>query len=291
NHHWIATSQDGIHFTTVAAITTKGLRTDAGLPSWSDMALNPKDGYWYALFNLPYRASSSTGDVGESGQPGFQLYRIRQDDLATGSVGWEEMVTIDTHLTGYESNFLPALLQDGMGRVFQDANGGLQFFVSFSNVKLTWDRAPKDAAKDAVGLNWDINKATWSPKDPVQSTLNRYTNGSLHRVTTGPVDLGEFTLEKALGQVYRRPMGQATVALFDCKADAKNAFASLDAACEGSYFAGLNGYIYAEAPAGVSVVPLYRCASGQDGFLSNDPHCEGASTTALLGYALAPPSK
>jgi hypothetical protein len=80
-HHVAATSNDGVHFTVQGALTTIGLDPDCPEGSWGDMAYDLKTGYWYAAFNRPLRAPSTTGDVLERGQLGIELYRIPDSAL------------------------------------------------------------------------------------------------------------------------------------------------------------------------------------------------------------------
>jgi hypothetical protein len=63
-------------------------------------------------------------------------------------------------------------------------------------------------------------------------------------------------------------------------------FVSLDSACEGARILGMNGYGYPGPVAGLNLVALYRCSTGQDHFVSTDPKCEGQSNQGLLGYVL-----
>jgi hypothetical protein len=289
NHHWETTSSDGVHFTTTGLLTTNGLSVYAGLPSWADMAYNPADNYWYAIFNLPYRPSSTTGGVVENGQYGIQLYRIPKDDLLTGNTGWQLLKTFDTNMTDYESLFLAGLLRDGGdGNLYIGSGGTIGVFPSFSNAHVAWNEKPETAAAWAQPDNWDINYYSWSPSNSNLYELNRYKNNSSHWVTTGWIDGSAFTLEGTLGLVYTAPQGSATVALFNCKASATDAFVSLDQGCEGSYIIGLNGYIYGQPPAGQTVIAIYRCSGNNDHFVSTDPACEGSHTDELLGYILPP---
>jgi hypothetical protein len=275
-----------VYFTTSGLLTTNGLNLVSNHPNWADMAYNTADGYWYALYNLAGRATSTTGGVMEYGQYGFQLYKIPQNDLLIGKTGWQELKTFDTNLTGYESNFLPGLLQDGHGNLYQDGSGTVQIFPSFSNVQVARNESPTSAAKDATLTSWDIGLLSWSPNDATLYELNLYSHGTSHRVTTGSIDRTAFKLEKTLGRVYPAPQAGATVALYGCKAGNTDAFVSLDSVCEGQYVVGLNGYIYGKPPAGVATVAIYRCSANNDHFVSSDPSCEGSHTDELLGYIL-----
>jgi hypothetical protein len=284
--HREAVSSDGVHFKFGSLLTTNGLNLVSDHPTWADMAFNTADGYWYALYNLGGRATSTTGGIMEYGQWGFQLYRIPQADLLIGRTGWQELKTFDTNLTGYESNFLPALLGDGFGDLYQDGSGTVAMFPSFSNVQVAWDESPTSAAKNAKLTSWDIGEVFWSPNDATLYELNLYSHGTSHRVTTGLIDTTVFTLEKTLGRLYPAPQAGATVALYGCKVGNTDSFVSLDSDCEGQYVIGLNGYIYGLPPAGIAVVTIYRCSANHDHFVSTDPACEGSHTDELLGYIL-----
>ena len=64
-------------------------------------------------------------------------------------------------------------------------------------------------------------------------------------------------------------------------------FVSTDSACEGQRILGIDGYGYKQPQAGLSLVPLYRCASGHDDFVSTNAECAGEDASpVLLGYAL-----
>jgi hypothetical protein len=284
DHHWEAVSADGVHFTTTGLLTTNGLNLVSTHPTWADMAYNTADGYWYALYNIASRALSTTGGISESGQWGFQVYRIPKADLLVGKTGWQEMKTVDTNLTGYESNFLPGLLRDGLGNLYQDSSGATQLFPSFSNVLVAWNTPPATAAQGAIPASWDISQISWSPKDTTPYELKRYRNGTSYLVTTGYVDGNAFTLQETLGQIYPAPQAGATVALYGCKTGNTGAFVSLDSACEGEYVTGLNGYIYGQPPAAPTTVAIYRCSTGDEHFVSTDSACEGSHTDELLGY-------
>lgn len=286
DHHWETTSTDGIHFQYVGLITENGVDQFSGLPAWADMGFNPADGYWYAIFNLPSRPPVTTDNVMEYGQFGFQLYRIPKDDLLIGNIGWKELKTFDTNLIGYESIFIPGLLRDPNGNVFLDSKGTMQIFPSFSNKTVTWDESPGYAASDAKLTSWDINQVSWSAADSQFYDLKQYWNGTSHLTTTGAVDGKVYLLQKTLGRIYTNPQAGATVPLWGCKSGFVDTFLSLDSGCEGRYVRGLNGYIYAQPPAGVQSTPIYRCYTGHDHFVSTDPSCEGSQEDKFLGYIL-----
>ena len=286
NHHVKATSPDGVHFTDVGPLTTKGLTIKTDLASWGDMVLH-SDGYWYATFTLPRRGINTTGGMRELTSGGIELYRIPKDDLLVGKTGWQELKVVDTSLTGHEALFLAGFLSDGYGNLFPDSNGDILMFPAFSNKLLRWDSSPAEAAAAADPSLWDIEQISWSFNEPPDYELQQYYNGTAHVVTTGWVDpQGSFVLQKTLGRIYRYPQKEATLALTACKAGSTDAFPSLDPGCEGQLVIGISGYIYAQPVSGLTLVPIYRCNTGHDHTVSSDPHCDGMQVEQLLGYIL-----
>jgi hypothetical protein len=293
--HIEATSTDGVHFTVQGKLTANGLDTNNPNPSWGDMAYDSGNKTWYAVFNLPTRAPATTGYVNasttptnqERGQYGVQLYRIAGGSLLNGATPWQLLKTVDTNSTGYECNFIPGFLRDEYGGVHVGAYPTIQMYTSISNPPPSWNATPGNAGISCDIETWDIGSASWSPSDsPV--ALNLYFNNKVHEVTTGWVDPnGGFTLQSTIGHLYESPQNGATVPFYGCKTGSVDYFVSLDNACEGSRILGLNGYGYSKPMAGVSLVPLYRCSTGQDHFVSNKSTCGGGATAEeLLGYAL-----
>jgi hypothetical protein len=282
-HHVEAISADGVHFTTLGTLTTNGL--DADSQTWGDMAYDPQTDYWYAGFNTPLRDPSTTGGIQERGQYGVKLYRIHTASLLTGTNPWELLTTVDTSLTGYESNFIPGFARDMYGNL--SAGAGIPMFTSISNPPPPWNASPTVAGISGGIWNWKISALfTWSTSQPL-AALKRYFNQTTHEVTTGWIDPnGGFSLEATLGHLYQGRQQGATVAFYGCKNGSTDYFVSLDSACEGARILGTNGYGYSAPVAGLSLVPLYRCSSGHDHFVSTDPKCEGDSSEGLLGYAL-----
>jgi hypothetical protein len=280
-HHVEATSVDGVHFAPSGTISTNG--TDPNSPTWGDMAYDASSNYWYAAFNTNPRDPSTTGGVIERGSYGFELYRIPDASLLTGTVPWQLLGIVDTNLNGYESNFLPGFVRDLYGNLIA---GSMQVYTSVSNPPPAWDASPADAGRSGGIEHWNVSSTTWSSNPPVVA-LNRYFNQTVHEVTTGWVDpKGRFSLESTLGHLYQSPQQGATVPFYGCKGGTMDYFISLDNACEGSRVLGTNGYGYSRPVAGLNLVSLYRCSSGHDHFVSIDPGCEGQSNQELLGYAL-----
>ncbi len=285
-HHVAAISTDGVHFAVQGILTTKGMDPNNPGANWGDMAYDAATGYWYAGFNLPLRNPSTTGGVVERGQYGIQLYRIPDSSLLSGATPWELLTTVDTCLTGYESNFIPAFVRDPFGNLNVGSYPTIEMYTSISNPPTPWDASATYAGLSGGIAKWDIGTASWVPNHPLK-TLNRYYNQTAHVVTTGWIDpYGGFSLQATLGHLYESPQQGATVAFYGCKSGETDSFVSLDLACGGARLIGLNGYGYGKPVAGINLVALYRCSTGGDDFVSNDSGCEGQAAGRLLGYAL-----
>lgn len=285
-HHVEATSTDGIHFTVEGTLTNNGLEPWYSEPLWADIGFDPATNYWYAAFNLPTRDPKTTGGIGERGQYGFELYRISASSLLTGTTPWQLLKTVDTNLTGYESNFLPSLLHDGYGSIHTGSYPVLQLFTSVAIPRPAWNATPEEAGKSGDVFRWAIAVNTY---DPAQNTvaLKRYRNAQTYEVTTGWADPIKFFPYGTLGHLYTSPQNGATLAFYGCKQDEMGYFVSLKHSCDGQRILGVNGYGYASPPKGIATVPLYSCRSAQYGqFVSQDPECERNGTGTLLGYAL-----
>lgn len=288
--HLQAVSTDGVHFTSIGALTTNGLSIPSNLASWGNLAYNPADHFWYASFNLPTRSLATTGNVEERGSYGFEVYRIPQNDLLVGKTGWQQLKTIDTNLTGYETLFDAGFDRDPYGNLYQEGSNTLRIFPSFANVRIAWNASPAGATTQADVTTWDIGVYSWSLDESPLYQLKRYKNSTAHEVTTGWVDPnGSFSLERTIGNVYQYPQMGATRALYGCKNGQVDSFLSLDVDCEGQRRIGINGYLYAHSVSGLALSPLYRCLAGNDHFASSDPLCEGSKTEQLLGYVLPNP--
>ena len=279
--HFEATSSDGVHFTSLGTLTTKGL--DSNSLTWGDMAYDPVSGFWYAAFNTADRNPSTTGGVIERGQYGIELYRIPDGSLLTGATPWELLTTVDTDMTGYESNFLAGFVRDLYGNLIPGP--GIQMLPSISDPPPPWNASPASAGNSGSIPNWKISSFSWTNQPLV--TLNRYFNQTTHEVTTGWIDPnGGFSLQAALGHLYQSPQQGATVPFYGCKSGSTDYFVSLDSACEGARILGTNGYAYSQPVEGLNLVALYRCKTSTDHFVSTDPKCEGSWTQERLGYVL-----
>jgi hypothetical protein len=290
-HHVAAVSTDGLHFSVQGTLTLNGLDPDDPQPSWGDMAYDSQAGEWYAVFNRPNRLPSTTGGVPERGQYGVELYKIRQAALLTGVSPWQQLATIDTNATGFESNFLAGFVRDSFGNINVASYPTIEMYTSISYPPPSWQASPADAGNSAALGTWILMPMKWTPNVSPAMPFNRYFNGRVHEVTTGwDNPTGEFQLQELLGHLYASPLHGATVPIYGCKRGETDYFVSLDIGCEGQLILGKEGYGYSQPVAGLNLVALYRCSSGQvpfqGHFVSRDPKCEGQTTDQLLGYVL-----
>ncbi len=287
------TSTDGIHFATAGTITTNGLNqvgiaghSSYVFPVWGDAAYDDSTSYWYAVFNMQVRPSSTTGSVIERGQPGVIVYKIPASALLTGSTAWQQVFTVDTNLTGYEGNFIPTFLRDQYGNLnVSGTYPDIELYTSTSIPQPAWNSTPATRANSASITHWDILSEVWTPEASL-IPFNRYYNGTVYEVTTGWVDPnGGFTLESTLARLYETPQAGATVAFYGCLNGNNDYFVSTNSNCEGTLFLGINGYAFSSP--GTGRVALYRCYTGTDHFVSTASNCEGQTQESLLGYGLS----
>jgi hypothetical protein len=285
-HHVEATSTDGVHFTVQGTVTMAGLNPDDPSPTLGDMAYDPTTSYWYAIYDLPLRDTATTGGIREQGQLGVALYKIPNAALLTGSTPWQELHTFDTNMTGFESNFIGALVHDQYGNINIGRYPTIDLYASVSDPAPSWDASPAEAGKSGDPGTWDLAPFSWSPGNPLL-TLNSYYNGVSHLATTGWVDpFGGFGPGTLLGHLYESPQQGATIPFYSCKAGSKDYFVSLDSGCGGQLILGKNGYGYAAPVATLNLVAIYRCHTDKDHFVSTNPKCDGYVTDQLLGYVL-----
>jgi hypothetical protein len=275
--HLQAASTDGVHFTAPTAVTASGLPSPT--PSWGGAAYDAGDGRWYGAFNDGLRPTGTTGGVAERGDYGVTLYAT--SDLAAGT--WQQLDTVDANLTGWESNFLAAILRNGDGTVYTPGLPGVELYASTSMPRAAANATPAQRGASAAFNDWQIAWSVWEPGAPLRA-LTRYYSSSLtvHEVTTGWVDTGSFHQESVLGHLYEAPAAGSTRALYGCVAGGDDYLVSLDAACESQLVLGVLGYVSPVAfPGGVE---LYRCYAG-DHFVSTSASCEGRTVEGILGWA------
>jgi hypothetical protein len=286
-HHVAAVSNDGVHFKVQGSLTTSGLDSDDPQATWGDMSYDSKAREWYAVFNRPIRLPSTTGGILERGQYGIELYKIPQDALLTGSSPWQQLVTMDTNTTGFESNFIAGFVHDFYGNLNIASYPNVQMYASVSYPTPNWAASPVEAGISAQVGSWILMPMEWVSNVSPLIPFNRYFNGSVHEVTGGWISPdGGFQEQESLGRLYVKPSQGATVPFYGCKAGQEDYFVSLDVGCEGQRILGKNGYGYSQAVPGLNLIALYRCRTAYDHFVSKDPKCEGQTTDELLGYVL-----
>jgi len=269
------------------SLTSNGLDSDDPQAAWGDMAFDSKAREWYALFNRPLRPPSTTGGVLERGQYGVELYKIPQEALLPGTSPWQQLVTIDTNATGFESNFLAGLVRDFYGNIDLTSDPNIRMYASISYPPPDWEATPADAGNSATIQSWILMPMEWAPDTGASVPLYRYFNGGVHEVTSGWVSPdGGFQLQELLGHLYANPHDGTTVPFYGCKREQADYFVSVDSACEGQRILGKQGYGYSQPVSGLNLVALYRCSTGFDHFVSKDPKCEGQRTDELLGYVV-----
>jgi hypothetical protein len=288
--HYEATSTDGVHFTYQGELATNGLdqvekagRTTSVPPDWGDMAYDPETGYWYAAFNMTVRPPSTTGSVPERGNLGIIIYRILNSSLLTGATHWDQVATIDTNLTGFESNFIAGFLRDPNGNInVSPYYPNIVAYTSVSSPRPVWNATPAIRGSSGDVTHWNLLWDLWTP-NALLIPFKRYSGGGTYEVTTGYVDTSVFSLQSTLGYLYESPQGAATQALYGCVQGPTDYFISTDSACEGQLFLGINGYSY-PTDSEPNLVQIYRCYNGVDHFVSTDPDCEGSTEESSLGF-------
>jgi len=278
--HWMATSADGVHWTTAGQLSTTGLPSPE--PQWGGAAYDPADGRWYATYHEPLRPPGTTGGVAERGQPGVTLYAT--SDPLNGA--WTELDTVDTVTTGYEANFIPALLRQADGTLYGPGLPSVTLYLSTSNPRPPYNAWGAQLG-NAGGFNtWDVAWSIWAPGSPLRALQRVDHSGGWHEITTGWWDTSFYHLEAInLGHLYEAPSADgATLALYACKSAALDYTTSTDPGCAGGYRLGLDGYAYPNP--GPGRIALYKCTVPTTGdFVSSRADCEGQQVDGLLGYA------
>jgi hypothetical protein len=286
-HHVAAVSTDGLHFEVQGTITVNGLDADDPDAVWGDMAYDSSAAEWYAVFNRPLRTPSTTGGVVERGQYGVELYKIPQASLLTGASPWQQLSTMDTNITGFESNFIAGFVRDLYGNLNVASYPTIRMYTSVSYPPPHWRASPAQAAISAAPSSWILMPMQWDPTAAGVMPFNRYFNGYAYEVTTGWISpRGKFQFQEALGHLYAGPRNGATLPFYACKGGLTQYFVSLDPGCEGQRILGKNGYAYTQPVSGLNLLALYRCTNGGNYFVSKDPKCEGQTPDQLLGFVL-----
>lgn len=256
----LRSTSDGINFSNPTPISNQPFGFSMNN---CDFGYDYNTGLWYAA--IPDRTRP-----GDREHFSMTLYSLPDSQLESGQGVWQQLGTIDTNLTGYYLNHSPGLLRDKYGEVTPWLPMVEVYFAEGTNVTTTWQ------------LTW----VSWNPQ-PSSLPFNRYDSSSLnlHWVTTGYVP-GGYHNEETLGYLLMAPQAGMS-AVYGCHVTTGGSyqFVSTDSNCEGQVVNGLNGYLYASPPGGISTQALYRCRAGADHFVSPYANCEGQVTEYLLGYA------
>jgi hypothetical protein len=276
--HHEATSIDGVHWSDVGVLSTAGLPSPT--PWWGSAAYDPQDGRWYAAYGDGWRPPATTGGVRENADGGFTLYATADPLAGT----WTELDTVDTALTGYETNFLAGMLRDPDGTLSSAFLPSIKLLPSTAYPRPAYNASHAQLAAAGQFNSWDIAWHLWTPGSALRPLL-RVHHGSQHDTTTGWYDSSYYTPEAFnLGGLYEAPTGDATVPLYLCKAFTTDYIPTTDPSCLGQYKSGLLGYLYASP--GPGRIALYRCTVPEIGdMISLDPGCEHQQVHGLLGYS------
>lgn len=283
--HWYSVANpDGVTFAGPAFITDAGLPNPT--PSWGGAAYNPVDGRWYAAFNQTDRPASTTGGVQENGQPGVTLYST--DNLDSGV--WTQLDTLDTVMTGSESNFLAGLLRNPDGTLASAFLPGVQIDLSQSFPRPAYNATGAALGNSGAFNQWQISWNRWNPGQPWRTLQRVDYSGGHQYATTGWWDSSVYHLVNInLGKLAEALTATATTPVFLCKFSGTDYVDTLRADCAGQYEVGLLGYI--SPTPGAGLMPIYSCViPGVGHMVSPDPGCEGQQAdtlepAGLLGYS------
>jgi len=280
---------------TTATVTVNGFPKHSRPSPGLEFAYDSTAHVWYAVGGWdtdarpspPWTNPRGGKETHEHGAYTFQLYKIAEGGLVTGSSPWSEVTRVDTNLVGYESSTIPTIVRGLHGNV-NIADVYPNIVMTFGVTNTHRPPASSTIAKDAPTTDkshWKISEITWRPGHPLRP-FKRYYSDSLkrHEVTTGYVDTSTFAYQKTLGSLYEEPNGDATVALYGCRHDPDDYLVTTRADCEGAKRLGLEGYAFPTSGPGHDI-PLYRCKTDSHHLVSTDPKCEGWTGEGLLGYA------
>lgn len=206
---------------------------------------------------------------------GMSPHRFVLSTSADGVTGWSDRVTLFNDPTAFDA--YPTVV--GLGG--DPAEAGTSFYVYYTQ----W---PGTATPDWSNARLLRRLVTCTQGQPAsRAALVSYTDGSHHRVTTGPVtDAGFYPEHTWLLPTTAEP---GTRPLYGCYTGGTDYMLSVDAGCEGTTTLRTEGFAYTAPPSAPSS-PLYRChpAAGGDHFVADSPSCGGAGAVSdgLLGYVL-----
>ena len=103
----------------------------------------------------------------------------------TGSSPWQQLATMDTNSTGFESNFIAGFVRDSYGNVNVASYPTIQMYTSVSYPQPSWDATPAEAGNSAIIRKLDPDahgvEAGRRPQFPLIGTSMEV----VHEVTTG----------------------------------------------------------------------------------------------------------
>ena len=185
----------------------------------------------------------------------------------TGASPWQQLVTMDTNATGFESNFIAGFVRDSYGNINVASYPTIQMYTSISYPPPNWEATPAEAGISAAVENWILMPMQWVPDVNAAIPFNRYFNGSVHEVTTGWISPSAgFNCRRLLGHLYANPLSRSDGAILWLQERTKDYFVSLDIGCEGQRILGKDGYGYSQPVSGLNLVALYRCSTGARSF-------------------------
>jgi hypothetical protein len=147
---------------------------------------------------------------------------------------------------------------------------------------------PGNGAYNRPLPTFDLSKTT-APA-PSTRAFQRYSKPGGYWVSSTSVPSG-YQFQGTVGYVYTSPV-EGTIPIYSCQVPGATYGNLISQAsnCEGQITLGLDGYIYATQPQGISTQPLYRCEMGSGPrFISNSSTCEGQRLEALMGFAKSIP--
>jgi hypothetical protein len=278
----VAESNDGIRFSPARTISQQGAPAYWKNDFAFDDSVQPA--MVYSAQALEFRAGTGPKDKNETYN--FGLYRMPMAEMLAGGGTWEHLGTVDTNLTGLPLNFEPGLVRSPEGKVAGDVmRDGLR--VWFGGGGQTPD-------------TWQLRALTLD-LDNKRMPLLQYQAGGSYWATTGfvPQSIRDGDDDPEVLGLLDVALGEGRVPLYACQrgpltigADGTltgagaDRFVSLQQ-CEGTNRLGVNGYLYAQPPAGVETKPLFACKDGNAQFLSLDEGCDGKTVEAPLGHIAA----
>ena len=259
---------DGVHFDAPVRLPAKANDGTSIGPN-SDFAYDYASGDVYMISSQGGRncATNPCKDpVNNPDRETYQLalYKMPISQLLSGQAfQWTALGQLNTDQTGFYLTHSPGFNRDASGNL-------TPFFPTIQVFHSGGDPSP---------TTWKLTFSLLNKDNPF-APLNRYYNGSIHKVTSGYAGPG-FNLEMTLGQMVVAPQPGATHKIYSCLTGG-DYFLSGQASCEGQQQLGVTGEMFNDPHDGMHAV--YRCVTGGHHFASNDANCEGQQVEGPLGY-------